>query len=65
MQMFSCEYCEIFKNVYFQEHLRTVASEYNKKPRRITSLTFIQWLILLIINHSCDMLPAASSKSIR
>ena len=25
--MFSCEYCEIFKNTYFEEHLRTAASE--------------------------------------
>ena len=24
--MFSCEYCEIFKNIYFEEHLRTIAS---------------------------------------
>ena len=23
---FSCEYCEIFKNTYFKEHLRTAAS---------------------------------------
>ena len=22
-QVFSCEYCEIFKNTYFEEHLRT------------------------------------------
>ena len=25
--MFSCEYCEISKNIYFEEHLRTAASE--------------------------------------
>ena len=25
--MFSCEYCEISKNTYFEEHLRTAASE--------------------------------------
>ena len=25
-QVFSCEYCEIFKNTYFEEHLRTAAS---------------------------------------
>ena len=24
----SCEICEIFKNVYFEEHLRTTASKY-------------------------------------
>ena len=26
-QLFSCEYCEVFKNTYFEEHLRTAASE--------------------------------------
>ena len=26
-QMFSCEYCEIFKSTYFDEHLRTAASK--------------------------------------
>ena len=26
-QMFSCEYCEISKNTYFEEHLHTAASE--------------------------------------
>ena len=28
---FSCEYCEIFKNTYFGEHLRTTASYFKKK----------------------------------
>ena len=26
--MFSCEICETFKNTYFQEHMRTIASEF-------------------------------------
>ena len=26
-QVFSCEFCEIFKNIYFLEHLRATASE--------------------------------------
>ena len=25
-QVFSCEFCEIFKNTYFEEHLQTAAS---------------------------------------
>ena len=33
--MFSCKYCEIFKNTYSEEHLRTAASAliitYNQK----------------------------------
>ena len=24
--MFFCEYCEIFRNIYFEEHLQTAAS---------------------------------------
>ena len=28
--VFSCEYCEIFKNTYFEEHLRKAASEANQ-----------------------------------
>ena len=28
-QVFSREYCEIFKNTYFEEHLRTAASVYS------------------------------------
>ena len=27
MQVFSCEYCEIFKDTYFEERLRTSASD--------------------------------------
>ena len=31
--MFSFEYCKIFKNTYFEEHLRTAASEFRiEKP---------------------------------
>ena len=26
-QVFSCEICEIFKNIYFEEHLRMTASK--------------------------------------
>ena len=35
-QVFFCEYCEIFKSTYFEEHLRTVASEKKEPPRTIT-----------------------------
>ena len=31
--MFSCEYCKIFKNTYFEEHLQTTASCFMKKNR--------------------------------
>ena len=29
--MFLCEYCEIFKNIYFEEHLSTAASNISKQ----------------------------------
>ena len=29
-QVFSCEYCKHFKKTYFEEHLRTAASERRK-----------------------------------
>ena len=31
--MFSSEYCEIFKNIYFEEHLQTTASEKTKNQK--------------------------------
>ena len=33
-QMFSDEYCKIFKNTYFEEHLRTAASRYISKKKK-------------------------------
>ena len=33
-QVFSCEYCKIFKNSYFKEHLQTAASEHTEKEQR-------------------------------
>ena len=29
-QLFSCVHCEIFKNIYFEEHLRTAASNFHE-----------------------------------
>ena len=44
-QVFSCEFCEISKNNFFTEHLRTTASNYFKviiseQPREVE---FILW----------------------
>ena len=33
--MFSCEYCEISKNTYFEEHLRAAASEMTLGSERV------------------------------
>ena len=30
MWVFSCDYCENFKNTYFEEHLRKAASDANQ-----------------------------------
>ena len=35
-QVFSCEYCEIFKNIYFEKHLWTVASENQHLSNKFT-----------------------------
>ena len=39
--MFSCEFWDIFENIYFVEHLRTAASEY--------SLLVLLLLLLLLL----------------
>ena len=36
--MFSCEYCENFKNTYFEEHLQTTASNFMKNNRHSWTL---------------------------
>ena len=58
--MFSCEYCEAFKNIYFEEHLGTVASETTGLLSGWTSL-----LLNSILEHrkccSFSELPKASS----
>ena len=38
-QLFSCEYCEIFQNVYFEEHLRTTALEECSWERQLSYLS--------------------------
>ena len=35
--MFSCEICEIFKNTYFEEHLRTTASKHRSSCKSCCS----------------------------
>ena len=34
--LFPCEFCEIFKNTYFEEHLRTAGSDNLFKPYHAT-----------------------------
>ena len=44
--MFSCEFCEIFKNIFFTEHLRVTASG--------NSIVHVQlsFFIILIVDSS-------------
>ena len=35
-QVFSSTYCEIFKNIYFEEHLLTAASDFLKQLENIS-----------------------------
>ena len=46
--MFSCEFCEIFKNIFFTEHLRTTAS--------------VRWIILSL-TKMCLEHPSISTKN--
>ena len=39
--MFLCEYCEIFRNIYFEEHLQTAASVISVKEAFCVDLTGI------------------------
>ena len=42
-QVFSCEYCEMFKNTYFEEHLGTAASKLSFQVLLILlTFTFLQ-----------------------
>ena len=47
--MFSCEFCEIFQNNFFTEHLRATAS-------------FFKWLHIQIIKHVHDMTQGVLQK---
>ena len=38
--MFSCEYCEIWKNTYFKEHLRQAASKFKSVPVKIAVFSY-------------------------
>ena len=42
--MFSCEFCKILKNIYFEEHLRTTASELKSLAKTLqTSSAKTKW----------------------
>ena len=43
-QMFFCEFCKIFKNTFFAEHLRVTASDIR-----------IQAVIIYNLNLSCNL----------
>ena len=52
-QVFSCEYCKIFRNTYFEEHLRMAASVHPMlskalQPSFHCALVFVQWHFVLV-----------------
>ena len=48
-QVFSCEYCKIFKNTYFEKHLWTAASENQDFSNKFTERRyFLNFMIFLI-----------------
>ena len=42
--MFSSEYCEIFKNTYFEEYLLTAASNFLKQLQKSGEQLLLYWL---------------------
>ena len=47
-QLFSCEFCEIFKNIFFTEHLRVIAFATEIfKPNKT--------LVMIFINDMCSI----------
>ena len=43
--MFSSEYCEIFKNTYFEEHPQTAASDFLKQLQSSGEHLLLCWLL--------------------
>ena len=56
-QVHSCGICEIFKNSYFEEHLRTTASEtcsnFTRSPFLITYTSGSNWYICFSFSGFC------------
>ena len=48
-QVFSCEYCEIFKKTYFEKHLWTAGSENQDFSDKFTQGTYFPNFIILLI----------------
>ena len=44
--MFSCEYCQIFKNTYFEEHMRWAVSVWSVFPNLWTELKNMQTVLI-------------------
>ena len=47
--MFSSEYCEIFKNTYFEEHLLTAASDFLKQVQNSGDQLLLYWFFQIQI----------------
>ena len=69
-QVFFYEYCEIFKNTYFEEHLRTAASEHFQPCSSIGRSRFFTTLFVIVIKsvplpmlyrYQCSAVPGSDS----
>ena len=54
--MFSCETCEIFKNIYFEEHLWTTASKDQYVTEKTIYLFLSQKYVFIIITITFETL---------
>ena len=57
-QLLSCEFCELFKNIYFLEYLQTASSETPVRGSffdKVTSLTtgLTAWRLLTVLESDC------------
>ena len=63
-QVFSCEYCELFKNTYFEKHLRAAAYEVMTKIVVFSQNRQYQQIFLKIWMISCETVNSVVTKTI-
>ena len=67
-QVFSCEYCKIFKNTYFEEHLWMAASVHpmlskTLQPSFHFALVFVRWHFVLVEKYQIKFFITETSHS--
>ena len=54
-QVFSCEFCKIFKNTLFTEHLRTTASEWKRSNWFVIEMRRLKYKQNLVFSSVCQI----------